>query len=151
LSKSELAKGNALLADRVLVLRNSVTLRVTDGEERNRHGIFVGNANSVLVQANHVVTEDRRVPEVDVDGVKLIGVYGRQVIVRDNHFEGPRTGIIFAPGEDERIKRPSLKLERPDRVWLFACNVAESAAEALHCPPDLLAAGVVVAEHNIAP
>ena len=151
LSKREAAKADALLADRVIVVGNSVSLRVTDGEERNRHGIFIGNANSVLVQANRVVTEDRKVPEVDVDGVTLIGVYGRQVIVRDNHFEGPRTGIIFAPGEDEKTKRPNLNLERPDRVWLFACNVAESATDALKCPAALLDAGVVVAEHNIAP
>ena len=141
----------ALLADRVIVARNSVTLRVTDGEERNRHGIFIGNANSVLVQANRVVTEDRQVPRVEVDGVSLIGVYGRQVIVRDNHFEGLRTGIVFTPGENEEIKLPILPLERPDRVWLFAFNVAELAAEALQCPADLITAGVVVDEHNIAP
>ena len=151
LSKSEAARGDALLAERVIVARNSVTLRVTDGEARNRHGIFIGNANSVLVQANRVVTENRKVPQVEVDGVTLIGVYGRQVIVRDNHFEGPRTGIVFMPGEDERHKRPSLKLERPDRVWLFAFNLAESATEALKCSPALIEAGVVVAEHNIAP
>lgn len=151
LSKREAAKADALLAERVIVVRNSVSLRVTDGEERNRHGIFIGNANSVLLQANRVVTEDRKVPEVEVDGITLIGVYGRQVIVRDNHFEGPRTGIVFAPGEDQKTRRPDLKLKRPDRVWLFACNVAESATEALKCPADLLDAGVVVAEQNIAP
>ncbi len=151
LSRREAAKGEALLADRVIVSRNSVTLRVTDGEERNRHGIFIGNANSVLVQANRVLTEDRQRPEVEVDGVSLIGVYGRQVIVRDNHFEGPRTGIVFAPREDDSVRRPRLNLEQPDRVWLFAFNVAELAAEALQCPAELIAAGVVVAEHNIAP
>ena len=151
LSKSEAAKGEALIADRVIVVRNSVTLRVTDGEERNRHGIFIGNANSVLVQANRVVTEDRKRADVEVDGVRLVGAYGRQVIVRDNHFEGPRTGIVFAPGENEKIKLPILPLDRPDRVWLFAFNVAELAAEALQCPADLLEAGAVVAELNIAP
>lgn len=151
LSKSEAAKGDAPLADRVIVARNSVMLRVTDGKKGNRHGIFIGNANSVLVQANRVVTEDRQVSEVEVNGVTLTGVYGRQVIVRDNHFEGPRIGIVFTPGENKNIKLPILPLEQPDRVWLFAFNVAESATEALQCPRELLKKGGVVDEHNIAP
>ena len=147
LPEKESRRGETLHADRVVVVRNSVTLRVGEDKERRRRGIFVGHANSVLVQANRVLSEDRRVSEVEVDAVRLVGEYGRHVVVRDNHFEGQRNGIVFEPGD---VKPPEDR-ETPDRVWLFEFNVAESAKEVLVCDPDLIKQGLVIAQHNIAP
>jgi len=153
LSKEETAKGEALSADRVVIARNSVTLRVVDAERSRFHGIFVGNANSVVVQANRVLTEDRLVPAAAaaVDGVRLIGVYGRHVVVRDNHFEGARIGIIFDPQQDRRNQLPGPNAEVRDRIWLFACNVAESAEKALVYNEKLINNVTLMAENNIAP
>jgi hypothetical protein len=148
LSKEETGKSEALRADRVVVARNSVVLRINTGE-RNRRGIFVGNANSVLVEGNHVIVEGRKLADVEVDGVLLSGIYGRSVVVRGNHFEGPRTGITFVAKEDGTTKLP-LPGTPPDRVWLFQFNVAESAIQALFVSPTALGE-VVIAEHNIPP
>ena len=149
LSREETGKSNALMAERVVVVDNSVTVRAGEASERNRFGIFVGNAESVRVAGNRDTVAGGPGGAVDLDGVRLVGVYGRQVIVRDNHFAGPRTGIAFDPREDAAHTLPRPHQEIADRVWLFQFNVCESAERAVVYADRLQ--NIVIDEHNIPP
>src|SRR5207249_4442441 len=93
--------------------------------ERNRFGLFVGNAQSVLVQANRVIASK---VEVTMEAIRLTGVYGRHVIVRDNHLTGTRTGISFTPKNAQAEAR---------NLWVFEANLGEGAADPLiQCNPN---------------
>jgi hypothetical protein len=96
----------ALSAGRVHLERNEVALRLSGSESGLRFGLFVGNAESVLVLGNHVQLPGDAGAKLDVHGLRLHGRYGAQVIVRDNLFEGFLRAVAFQPvGEPGRIAR----------------------------------------------
>lgn len=81
---------------RARVADNTVSLRVP-GLTRERHGVFVGNAQSVQVIDNMIEltypTIDRWSDLQSLDGVRLWGSYGPMLHVRGNHTVGPSTGV----------------------------------------------------------
>jgi hypothetical protein len=142
LSQKESRKGVALQAERVVVAGNRVQLRLSERDQkRNRFGVFVGNATSVLVTGNRVLATGAGLRELALEGLRLTGVYGQHVVVRDNHFDGCPIGIQFRPLEVDQ-KRP--------RVWAFQTNLAElagaAAPEVLRMDDALLK--LTIREHN---
>jgi hypothetical protein len=85
------------MAGSVLVAENEVALRMTYHVGRARHGIFVGNARYVRVHHNRVFVY-RAFRDIErqqnVDGIKLFGWYGPQVLVRDNVTMGTDNGVL---------------------------------------------------------
>lgn len=76
---------------------NTVHLRVPS-LARERHGIFVGNSQNVLVRENLVeVTwpgaNNWQEDLPTIDGIRIWGVAGPMVQVRENHTVGVTTGI----------------------------------------------------------
>jgi hypothetical protein len=136
LSEAAEAKGRALQAGRVTIDSNRVELQLADVTSGGRYGIFVGNAGSVLVRANHVLLVDGSAEKLQVQALRLAGFYGPQIIVRDNLFDGTWTGIAL---QTEQQPKPVL--------WAFQCNVGLGLGGAiLEMQPVLRR--LIVDEHN---
>lgn len=93
-------KSRRLRAHRVRIADNTITLRVPS-LARERHGIFVGNTQSVqvcnnLVELLYPTDEPTLEPRSELqalDGIRLWGTYGPMVHVLGNHTTGVTVGI----------------------------------------------------------
>jgi hypothetical protein len=136
LSETAEQEGTPLKAERVRIEGNRVEVQLTGVTTGGRYGIFVGNAGSVLARANHVVLAGGNAVSLQLQGMRLAGVYGPQIIVRDNYFEDTWKGIVL-----QTQQRP-LQL-----VWAFQCNVGlRLGSVILEVPPQFRE--LIVDEHN---
>jgi len=113
-SSSDAAVG----AGSVAVESNSILVALPATAKRERHGVFVGNADSVVIRDNQLHL--RRVAgneALSVEGIRVFGRQGLRVIVRNNHLhDGFNTGVTFAP----------LHQPLPDKpMWIIGENVME--------------------------
>lgn len=109
----------ALLADRVSVSHNQVEVQLLGEHHKvNRCGVMVGNARSACLAHNEVLADGKLAHELGLQGMRLHGVYGTQLLVRDNRLIGVDVGVRFDPIKpSEGFKRPML--------WLFTGNLGE--------------------------
>lgn len=123
--------GNVHRAGRVQITGNSVVLWIGPGAFRERHGIFAGNVNDILVQGNTLaLLRDPLSSSVVVDGIRLFGYFGRYIMVRDNHVPSFGVGIRIAPRGTEYT--PSTRFWRvADNAVLFASQGAVIAPQAV--------------------
>jgi hypothetical protein len=89
------------------------------------HAIFVGNVDSLMMENNYsqVIANPF---ELDREGIRVWGVFGRRIIVRHSHLVGFKPGIRFNPVEAPQDDVP---------LWLVADNMAEHAHPVV--PPPL--------------
>ncbi|MBI4928910.1 MAG: hypothetical protein HY835_14175, partial [Anaerolineae bacterium] len=129
LSHRELQRGAPDLAGLVTIAGNRVVCRLTfDSLLEQRHGIFVGNAASTLIENNRIHLDRRAGAErYEVQGILLHGVFGPRLLVRQNHLGFFRVGILVVP-----IGSPSVPLQ--NRLWVVAENLAERAAAVVQAP-----------------
>ncbi|MCC7174007.1 MAG: hypothetical protein IT159_02330 [Bryobacterales bacterium] len=123
--------GNVRRAGRVEIRGNSVALWIGPGWFRERHGVFVGNADSILVQANSLaLARDPLSAALPVDGIRIFGYFGRYIMVRDNHIPGFGVGIRITPRGTEYT--------RSTRFWRVADNAVLSAAQSAVIAPQAI-------------
>jgi hypothetical protein len=82
-------KANADVVGRVALRQNNLKCVLCPGAPLDRHGIFVGNANSVVIRDNHISL--KRLPGVrhlENYGIKLFGFLGEFAQISNNHFIG---------------------------------------------------------------
>lgn len=100
-SHREPAPGDPEQADRagvVGIADNSVVVYLSSEMRGERHGIFVGNTDSLLVERNFVrVLRDDASDGLGIEGIKVHGHLGPMMIARGNHLEGVRVGIRVVP------------------------------------------------------
>lgn len=111
LSESGDRKAAPLTAGHVTVRDNRVDLRLAGVERGDRYGLFVGNADAVQASGNQVRLLDGDAMKLEVQGLRLAGSYGPQVVVERNLFEHVHTGISF-----------QVKGRPPQFVWAFQFN-----------------------------
>ncbi len=123
--------GNVQRAARVEIGGNSVALWIGPGLFRERHGIFVGNADNILVQGNSLaLARDPLSSSLLVDGVRIFGYFGRYIMVRDNYIPGFGVGIRITPRGTEYT--PSTRFWKVvDNAVLFAAQGAVVAPQAV--------------------
>jgi hypothetical protein len=93
--------------------------------DRERHGVFVGSCDSLLIERNYVEIEGSdRVP-LPIEGIRVYGALGPMMMIRQNHLEGCTTGIRVKPLNDHV---PS------QRQWLVAENLMPSVERAIVAP-----------------
>ena len=125
---SETAAEGREAAASVLVSRNVVHALVPSNHDRDRHGIFVGNARSVHV-TDTVATLARlgkaigRAP-TPVEGIRIHGTLGPFMTVRQSSLQGFAVGVRVVPVGGV----PNL------RMWLVAETFADGASTALDAP-----------------
>lgn len=165
LSRSDAPNSAPLLVQRAVVSRNTVQIALGERDlARNRFGIFVGNANSLLMEGNRVQTYSQLIGKVPLEGIRLSGVYGRYVSVLNNHVSGAQTGINFTPQglntqqlDVLRAAAPAISTIKavhkttaasvpvPDEsmtgkpcMWLFQGNLAEQAKYVIVSTPEAI-------------
>jgi hypothetical protein len=111
----------------VIVARNVVHAVVPASYDRDRHGIFVGNVRSLHIVDNvatlrRVSVEPTPTP-TPVEGVRVHGVLGPFLAIRQTSLQGFTTGVRVTP-----LSQPEL------RMWLVAETLAEGATTALVAP-----------------
>lgn len=125
-----------LVAERVRVLHNRVDVQLAGVLSGGRFGIFIGNAGSLAANANHVTVMGGDALKMQLHALRLAGVYGPQIVVRDNLFEDSFKGIVL-----QTTTRPRAA------VWVFQCNVGARVASDLLDVPEALSQ-TIVSEHN---
>ena len=130
LSHRENAPGAPDEAVSVTVSGNRILCRLTfDALAEARHGIFCGNAASLLMENNRVSLERRKGAErYEVQGILLHGFFGPRLLVKENHLSAFRVGIQVEP-----LSRPVTPLPAA-RLWIVSENIAERAATVVQAP-----------------
>lgn len=115
-------------ADSVAVESNTIVVALPATAKRERHGIFVGNADSVRISENqlHLVRAAGN-EALPVEGIRVFGRQGRSVIVRHNHLhDGFNIGMTFAPLNEPLPDKP---------MWIISENVMEKTTTKVFIPP----------------
>ena len=89
--------GPRIAAGPIQIRGNTIDVVLTPDASRGRHGIFVGNCNSVIAEANRISLQRTPSATLPVDAIRLWGVLGRMVIVRHNYVQGFSTGADVQP------------------------------------------------------
>jgi hypothetical protein len=125
-SHREASEGPADRAGRVTIVDNAIDVVLPVTHARERHGIFAGNCDSLLIADNLLsltrvgVGRTRR-----VEGIRVWGVLGRMMIVRQNHITGFSVGVRVNP----------LNFSPTKSQWLVADNVAPGSQAAVELTP----------------
>jgi hypothetical protein len=123
-----LSAGAAAAVAGVVVIRdNTIRVSLPTSATRERHGIFVGNCNSLVIESNFIsVVRATRNAGLRAEGMRLFGSMGRRVIVRHNHI-GPQfaVGITFAPLNTPVPTQP---------LWIITENEMEAAPTKVDVP-----------------
>ena len=85
-------------AGRVVIANNAIHVTLMPESIVERHGIFVGNCQSLLVEDNFLDCE-RLGPasRLAIEGIRVYGFLGRMAYITRNHLSGFTTGIHIAP------------------------------------------------------
>lgn len=113
----------------VAITDNTVRVALPSSASRERHGVFVGNTNSLQLEDNYIsLVRASRNAALRIEGVRIAGLVGRRVVVRQNHL-GPQyaVGITFAPFNAALPAQP---------LWMITENVMESATTKVDVPPS---------------
>lgn len=106
----------ALQIERLELAHNRVRVQLADlRDNENRYGLFVGNVATARVQRNEVQGQPEQSRKLGLHGIRIAGVFGPQVLVRDNRIVGTSIGIRFQPS--------AIKVKQT--LWLFDGNVGE--------------------------
>lgn len=82
----------------VHITGNTIGVLLQPSGTRERHGIFVGNCDSLIVQNNYVfVNRVFLKNSLEIDAIRIYGHPGRMMIVRQNHMVNAGTGVCFVP------------------------------------------------------
>jgi hypothetical protein len=127
-SHRESAAGKPDKAGVVLVSNNRVEIILANAARRERHGILIGNCDSLVLENNFVeVQRFRRSAALPAVGIQVFGMVGPRLILRQNHLEDAdfqeapaggipvKIGIRFTPLNPAEFKRPQ---------WIIADNIA---------------------------
>ena len=129
-SHRETQRGAPDLAVTVLVQGNTVGVSLPSGATQERHGIFIGNCTSLVVQDNYLTRQGfSSTTRLTVEAIRLFGHLGKRAILRQNHAEGFTVGI--------RINPLNASKDPPTPLWLVADNVATVSVTNDNAPVSL--------------
>ena len=98
---------------------NNISLYLSSEMRGERHGIFAGNCDSLMIGGNFVnIVRDSSNTRLRAEGIRVYGHLGQRMIARANHIEGATVGVRVEP-----LPLTTLK----DRQWLVADTMATNA------------------------
>jgi len=128
-SHREASAGTPDSAGTVTVAGNTIGVSLAPELMRERHGIFAGNIDSLIVRDNYIrVTRPRGTEKMRVEGVRIFGHLGRLAIARENHLVNVNIGIVVQP-------LPPLPQGRSQ--WLVADNMSPGAQVPVLAPAQV--------------
>lgn len=107
------------VAGTVRIGANTIAVTLPPQAVGERHGIFVGNCDSLIIEDNRLTVQRfGKTQQTAIDGVRIFGNLGRLMIVRQNHLESVTTAVRVKP-----VKvNPQLTT-----LWRVADNMAPKA------------------------
>ena len=130
-SHREASPGAADQTGAASIADNRIRILLSRLAERERHGIFVGNCDTLYVENNHAVVQRfGNTTAVPIDGICVHGVLGLMMIVRQNHLQNFTVGVRVVP-----LFRPP-----PNRLvfqWLVAQNMMPSSSQTVIAPAQV--------------
>jgi Family of unknown function (DUF6519) len=122
-SREEPSRGLPVIAERVQVTGNTIDVTIPPEGARGRHGIYVGNAQSIDVSRNWVSLSTQALRDViSSRGIEVSGYVGPDVVISDNTVSRFPIGIGFLPFGDSSI------LLLPAR-WVIRWNLCANASQ----------------------
>ena len=111
-------------AGRVVITDNVVQVTVLPTVRGARHGIFVGNVDSLRIEDNRITTvrPGTGFARKALEGIRLFGWIGKMAVIQQNHLSGfgdGDTGIFFNALNDVADGQRS--------IWRVTNNLAEGA------------------------
>ena len=111
-------------AGRVIIADNVVQVTVLPAVRGARHGVFVGNVDSLRIEDNRVTTvrPGTGAARKSLEGIRVYGFLGRMALVQQNHLSGfgnGDTGIFFNALNNHA--------DGPRAIWRAMDNFAEGA------------------------
>ncbi|MGH3665461.1 MAG: hypothetical protein ACRDU8_05140 [Egibacteraceae bacterium] len=95
---------------------------------QGQHAFFVGNANSVWIEGNHMAAPDRPQGERTFEeGVRVYGRLGPLLTVRENLLGNAAVGVLVQPLE-----------EQTPHAWRVVGNVAPAARFGVVAPASVV-------------
>lgn len=130
-SHRESSPGIADQAGTVTIADNRIRILLSPLAARDRHGVFVGNCDTLYVENNQAVVQRfGNTTAVPIDGVSIHGVLGLMVIVRQNHLQNFTVGVRVTP-----LFRPPTN--RTVFQWLVAQNMMPSSTQTVVAPTQV--------------
>lgn len=127
-SHRENAAGTPDQAGDVSITDNRIRILLSPLAERERHGVFVGNCDTLFIEDNHAVVQRfGNTAAVPIDGVRVHGVLGLMMIVRQNHLQNFSVGVRVVP-----LFRPPTN--RTLFQWLVAQNMMPNSTQTVIAP-----------------
>ena len=112
------ALGTADSAGHVVIAGNTARIRLGTAATHERHGIFVGNFTSLQIEGNRLQgLRTSLAQDVHSEAIRIYGVAGPRMIVRDNDMDRFDTGVSFVT-----------KVLPGVRLWVITENLALNAA-----------------------
>jgi hypothetical protein len=106
-------------AGRVTIAGNTVDVVLPAAPVGERHAIFVGNCDRLLIHDNFAVVSQSVQARLPIDGVRVHGLLGRRVIVDQNHLVNFTTGVF--------VRALNSPFGGPTVLWLVADNFAPAS------------------------
>jgi hypothetical protein len=107
-----------LMGKHVQIRGNTVNVRLTAEMTGDRHGIFVRNVKSAIINDNHIELTSHANAGQDVYAIKIAGHFGPQLLVERNCMLNFTAGIVTATYEPPA---------RPPHLWKTSDNVSTLA------------------------
>ena len=86
MSRRENVRGTPILAQTVIIENNNVDIWLPPTGIRERHGIFVGNCNSLVIESNMInLRRFNTTSTLRVEAIRVYGHLGKRMIIRQNH------------------------------------------------------------------
>ena len=103
----------------VTITGNTISILFTPvSANSDRHAIFVGNCDSLLIENNRAgLTRSSTVEKLDIDGIRVWGQLGDRALVSRNHLKGFSIGINMHPLQSIQLN---------EQLWQVDFNVAPS-------------------------
>jgi len=124
-SHKEQKRGTPDMAGFVTISGNNIGVNLpADVRREERHGVFVGNCRSLMIENNYVESLEGQ----NIEGIRLFGYFGQRLIVRHNHLVACDPGILIKPLQ-----------AFPERqfLWLAADNIAVGAKISIVAPKSV--------------
>ncbi|TVQ17824.1 MAG: right-handed parallel beta-helix repeat-containing protein [Leptolyngbya sp. DLM2.Bin15] len=89
LSQREPSRGSPLSIENLLIAGNTIYVSFPNlsGGVNERHGIFVGNCKSLVIENNYLSLQRfRGTAASPIDSIRVHGFLGRRIIIRQNHL-----------------------------------------------------------------
>ncbi|MDI6104129.1 DUF6519 domain-containing protein [Actinoplanes sp. NEAU-A12] len=104
-------------AGRVVISHNVVHIALMPESVTERHGVFVGNSTSLLIDGNLVTCEKiGTAGRLHIEGIRVYGFYGPSALIARNHLSGFSVGIRTAAINNATAGQSSL--------WRVSDNIA---------------------------